>query len=91
MKFLNRVRNYIRYDLKEILNPSSLPDPPGTPPRRTLTLKEWISLFRETYLDYIDSWRSEPRRPVHLPSESDPKPNKAEAEELNILQELGMV
>lgn len=32
---------YIRYDLREIIAPSSLPDPAGVQPERRLTLQEW--------------------------------------------------
>ena len=32
---------YIRYDLREIIAPSSLPDPANVQPERRLTLQEW--------------------------------------------------
>ncbi|MFS7927507.1 hypothetical protein Hanom_Chr04g00309941 [Helianthus anomalus] len=35
-----KVCDYVRYDLKEIAFPSSLPDPPHFKKRRKLTLKE---------------------------------------------------
>lgn len=37
---LRAARNYIRYDLREIILPSSLPDPPGKFPKR-LTLPQY--------------------------------------------------
>jgi hypothetical protein len=36
-----RLMNYVRHDLREIVAPSSLPDPPGVKPERRLTLQEW--------------------------------------------------
>lgn len=37
---LRKVSDYVRYDLKEIAFPSSLPDPPHIKKRRKLTWKE---------------------------------------------------
>jgi len=38
-KVFRRVVQYVKYDLKEILSPTGLPDPPGTPPRKPITVK----------------------------------------------------
>jgi hypothetical protein len=39
-----RLWDYIRYDLREIINPSSLPNPPGyVPPPRT-PIKVWFKV-----------------------------------------------
>ncbi|KAE8810577.1 hypothetical protein D1007_12795 [Hordeum vulgare] len=54
MKFrvvCRKLYDYVRYDLKEIAFPSSLPDPPGTKRRPKLTLKEkWCILKEATRL-----------------------------------------
>lgn len=45
-----KVYDYIRYDLKEIAFPSSLPDPPGTIIRPKLTWKQRYEVsFRNSY------------------------------------------
>jgi succinate dehydrogenase/fumarate reductase-like Fe-S protein len=42
---------YIRYDLREIIAPSSLPDTAGVQPERRLTLQEWrqVKSVRRTH------------------------------------------
>lgn len=42
-----KVRDYVRYDLKEIVFPSSLPDPPHIKKQRELT---WEERFVVSYL-----------------------------------------
>ncbi|KAJ8450407.1 hypothetical protein Cgig2_002092 [Carnegiea gigantea] len=59
MKFkvvCKKVYDYIRYDLKEIAFPSSLPDPPHIKKRRKLTWKEWYYVVREASRLYAASW-----------------------------------
>ncbi|KAM3278832.1 hypothetical protein ACQJBY_046242 [Aegilops geniculata] len=59
MKFrvvCKKVYDYVRYDLKEIAFPSSLPDPPGTKRRPKLTLKEKWCILKEATRLYGASW-----------------------------------
>uniref|UniRef100_A0A7C9DC02 Uncharacterized protein n=1 Tax=Opuntia streptacantha TaxID=393608 RepID=A0A7C9DC02_OPUST len=59
MKFkvaCRKVYDYIRYDLKEIAFPSSLPDPPHIKKRPKLTLKEWYYVVKEASRLYAASW-----------------------------------
>ncbi|GLT40686.1 hypothetical protein SLA2020_148000 [Shorea laevis] len=52
-----KLYDYIRYDLKEIAFPSSLPDPPHrVKKQRKLTLQEWISVFKKASRLYVASW-----------------------------------
>ncbi|XP_042456226.1 uncharacterized protein LOC122040839 [Zingiber officinale] len=51
-----KVYDYVRYDLKEIAFPSSLPDPPHIKKRRKLTwIERWYVLKEATRL-YAASW-----------------------------------
>ncbi|KAK9065971.1 hypothetical protein SSX86_015373 [Deinandra increscens subsp. villosa] len=51
-----KVRDYVRYDLKEIAFPSSLPDPPHFKKRRKLTFKERYLVLKEATRLYAASW-----------------------------------
>ncbi|KAL9248538.1 hypothetical protein AKJ16_DCAP18355 [Drosera capensis] len=51
-----KARDYIRYDLKEIAFPSSLPDPPHIKKRRKLTWIERYYVIREACRLYAASW-----------------------------------
>ncbi|KAI3471905.1 hypothetical protein Pfo_028593 [Paulownia fortunei] len=51
-----KVYNYVRYDLKEIAFPSSLPDPPHIKKRRELTWKERFLVLKEASRLYGASW-----------------------------------
>ncbi|KAM0844525.1 hypothetical protein ACQ4PT_056982 [Festuca glaucescens] len=51
-----KLYDYVRYDLKEIAFPSSLPDPPGTVRRPKLTLKEKWCILKEATRLYGASW-----------------------------------
>ncbi|KAL8232996.1 hypothetical protein R6Q57_002774 [Mikania cordata] len=51
-----KVRDYVRYDLKEIAFPSSLPDPPHFKKRRKLTWKERFLVLKEATRLYAASW-----------------------------------
>ncbi|XP_068324996.1 uncharacterized protein [Pyrus communis] len=51
-----KVYDYIRYDLKEIAFPSSLPDPPHIKKRRKLTMHEWFLVLKEASRLYAASW-----------------------------------
>ncbi|XP_068646563.1 uncharacterized protein [Aristolochia californica] len=51
-----KVSDYVRYDLKEIAFPSSLPDPPHIQKQRKLTLKEWFHVLKKASRLYAASW-----------------------------------
>ncbi|KAF8397947.1 hypothetical protein HHK36_016873 [Tetracentron sinense] len=51
-----KVYDYVRYDLKEIAFPSSLPDPPHMKKRRKLTWKERFYVLKEASRLYAASW-----------------------------------
>lgn len=51
-----KVYDYIRYDLKEIAFPSSLPDPPHIKRRRKLTWNERFLVLKEAARLYAASW-----------------------------------
>ncbi|KAF5747779.1 hypothetical protein HS088_TW05G00506 [Tripterygium wilfordii] len=51
-----KVYDYIRYDLKEIAFPSSLPDPPHIKKRRKLTWHERFLILKEASRLYAASW-----------------------------------
>ncbi|XP_010246089.1 PREDICTED: uncharacterized protein LOC104589436 [Nelumbo nucifera] len=51
-----KVRDYVRYDLKEIAFPSSLPDPPHIKKRRKLTWNERFLVLKEASRLYAASW-----------------------------------
>ncbi|KAM1676498.1 hypothetical protein EV1_041557 [Malus domestica] len=59
MKFrvvCRKVYDYIRYDLKEIAFPSSLPDPSHIKKRRQLTMREWFLVLNDASRLYAASW-----------------------------------
>ncbi|XP_010525696.1 PREDICTED: uncharacterized protein LOC104826817 [Tarenaya hassleriana] len=51
-----KVYDYVRYDLKEIAFPSSLPDPPHIKKRRKLTWNERFLILKEASRLYAASW-----------------------------------
>ncbi|BAT85895.1 hypothetical protein LR48_Vigan03g246100 [Vigna angularis] len=51
-----KIYDYIRYDLKEIAFPSSLPDPPHLKKRRKLTRDERIWVLKRASRLYAASW-----------------------------------
>lgn len=51
-----KVFDYVRYDLKEIAFPSSLPDPPHIKRRHKLTWKERFLVLKEASRLYAASW-----------------------------------
>ncbi|KNA20753.1 hypothetical protein SOVF_049490 isoform A [Spinacia oleracea] len=51
-----KVYDYVRYDLKEIAFPSSLPDPPHIKKRSKLTWKESYYVLKEASRLYAASW-----------------------------------
>lgn len=54
-----RVVNYVRHDLKEIVFPSSLPNPPGYVPPPPLTIREAVKRTQFALRSYLDTWNSE--------------------------------
>lgn len=54
---LARIRRYLVYDLKEIILPSPLPNPPEySPPPREST-KELINRIRNGFSLYLETWK----------------------------------
>ncbi|XP_052175069.1 uncharacterized protein LOC127789972 [Diospyros lotus] len=53
---LRKAYDYVRYDLKEIAFPSSLPDPPHIKKRRKLTWEERYLVLKEASRLYAASW-----------------------------------
>lgn len=53
---LRKACDYVRYDLKEIAFPSSLPDPPHVKKLRKLTWKERYLVLKEASRLYAASW-----------------------------------
>ncbi|XP_074311829.1 uncharacterized protein LOC141647515 [Silene latifolia] len=51
-----KLYDYVRYDLKEIAFPSSLPDPPHFKKRRKLTWKDRYYVLKEASRLYAVSW-----------------------------------
>ncbi|KAH9619336.1 hypothetical protein KSS87_001635 [Heliosperma pusillum] len=51
-----KLYDYVRYDLKEIAFPSSLPDPPHFKKRRKLTWKDRYYILKEASRLYAVSW-----------------------------------
>ncbi|KAF4402851.1 hypothetical protein CsatB_019334 [Cannabis sativa] len=51
-----KLYDYVRYDLKEIAFPSSLPDPPHIKKRRKLTWAERFQVLKEASRLYGASW-----------------------------------
>lgn len=65
LKLWRRASRYVRYDLREIIVPSSLPNPPDeqiAPPR---TWKECWQLVKLGCSDYRDSWRFHSPEKLH--------------------------
>lgn len=52
-----KISNYVRYDLKEIAFPSSLPDPPHLKPRTKLTWTQWLEVLKKASRLYVESWK----------------------------------
>jgi hypothetical protein len=55
---LGRVKTYLTRDLREIIAPTSIPNPPGYQPPRKLKLNEKIRVIKSTTRMYLDTWRS---------------------------------
>eukprot|EP00884_Botryococcus_braunii_P012915 jgi/Botrbrau1/21624/Bobra.43_1s0026.1 len=53
--------NYVRYDLREIILPRPMPDPPDFVPERKLSLKDYLEIIKATNRRYMESWKSPPK------------------------------
>uniref|UniRef100_M4CNU7 Uncharacterized protein n=1 Tax=Brassica campestris TaxID=3711 RepID=M4CNU7_BRACM len=74
-----KVSDYIRYDLKEIVLPSSLPDPPHVVKRRKLTWHERFLVLKEASRLYGASWVRDigpELRPNDYKKQGDAEPKK---------------
>jgi hypothetical protein len=101
MKFrvvCRKLYDYVRYDLREIAFPSSLPDPPGTKRRANLTLKEKWCILKEATRLYGASWvrdiGPELRPNDYNKFKEEPEPSITEAgktaSELTVLEDLAV-
>ncbi|CAM0957829.1 unnamed protein product [Alopecurus aequalis] len=88
----------VRYDLKEIMFPFSLPDPPGTKRRPKLTLKEKWCILKEATRLYGASWVRDigpelrPNDYKKVKDESNPKSTEEEktTSEPTVLEDLAV-
>eukprot|EP00887_Chlorella_sp_A99_P002635 scaffold6.g2635.t1 len=53
-----RAADWLRHDLREIVAPSSLPDPPGYVPAPRTSLLKWLRILRHAGRAYVDTWDS---------------------------------
>ncbi|XP_047093778.1 uncharacterized protein LOC124706169 isoform X1 [Lolium rigidum] len=98
MKFrgvCRKLYDYVRYDLREIAFPSSLPDPPGTKRRPKLSLNEKWCILKEATRLYVASWVRDigpELRPNDYKLKEEPDPNITEegktASEPTMLEDL---
>eukprot|EP00850_Spirogloea_muscicola_P007090 SM000035S13070 [mRNA] locus=s35:275875:277410:- [translate_table: standard] len=79
---------WLRYDLPEIVFPSSIPDPPHLrpPPRRRLTWQERQKVLVDSWVEYKQTWMS-PREDRSTASRKDLKGEMGEA---TMAEEMGM-
>lgn len=57
-KLLARAKLYLKYDLKEIVLPTSIQDPPGYVAPQRKSLREKVLLLRTNFGLYLDTWNS---------------------------------
>eukprot|EP00899_Mesostigma_viride_P000205 jgi/Mesvir1/10185/Mv16993-RA.1 len=60
MKRLRRLITWFKTDFREIVAPSSIPDPPGYPAYRRPTFKEHVEASRLAWKDYVQTWKPDP-------------------------------
>ena len=91
---LHRTYRYVRYDIREILFPSSIPNPPGYVPPPGKTLRQKVNILTSAVRLYIDSWDSKKveaqlrreRGEPDVPDNSDsPEQREEDSEELKLL------
>ncbi|KAJ8534053.1 hypothetical protein K7X08_007377 [Anisodus acutangulus] len=94
-----KVSDYVRYDLREIAFPSSLPDPPHFKKRRKLTLKERYLVLKEASRLYAAScvrdigpehWPNEHKKKRELDGELDEENGNRKEKESSTLEDLAV-
>lgn len=89
-----KLYDYIRYDLKEIAFPSSLPDPPSYKPKPKLTTKEKWYVLKEASRLYAASWvrdiGPELRPREHKAKSTDKQDSSKQEIEMSLLEELAV-
>ncbi|CAH8292841.1 unnamed protein product [Eruca vesicaria subsp. sativa] len=91
-----KVSDYIRYDLKEIILPSSLPDPPHVVKHRKLTWHEQFLVLKEATRLYGASWVRDigpELRPNDYKKHGDAEPKKQAKEtekEPSVLEDIAV-
>lgn len=89
-----KLYDYIRYDLKEIAFPSSLPDPPGFKPKPKLTTRQKWYVLKEASRLYAASWVRDigpDLRPREHKMGATEKPESAKQEiEMSLVEELAV-
>ncbi|KAJ4781719.1 Embryo defective 2735 protein [Rhynchospora pubera] len=89
-----KLYNYMRYDLKEIAFPSSLPDPPGYEPEPKLTIKQKWHVLKEASRLYAVSWvrdiGPDLRPEEHKTEASEKKDGSKQETEMSIVEELAV-
>ncbi|KAL5545782.1 hypothetical protein UlMin_005469 [Ulmus minor] len=79
-----KLYDYVRYDLKEIAFPSSLPDPPHIKKRRKLTWRDRFLVLKEATRLYAASWvrdiGPELRPNDYKKEEDEDKPNEGKSQ-----------
>lgn len=58
-KVCRSIKHYFQHDFKEIILPSSLPNPPGYTPPPPVTWSETVERLRKTFTMYLDTWNKE--------------------------------
>lgn len=82
VKAWHRVKSYIRYDLREIINPSSLPNPPDYVPPEKLTWQERRQVIQEANRKYWKTWQASQETEEKL-KEFEPKHDDSLGSELS--------
>jgi hypothetical protein len=77
---LRRAVRYLRHDLREIIAPTSIPNPPGYVPPPPQSLGERWATVRGACRAYIDSWDSK-KLEAELRRRRGQDPNKTDAQE----------
>ncbi|KAH7330894.1 hypothetical protein KP509_20G007000 [Ceratopteris richardii] len=95
-----RFRDYLRYDFKEIVLPSSLPDPPGTIPDPKLTWSELMHVLKLSARLYVKSFKNPDidieeeielmKNPEKAKAKKKEEEKKAEDREPSTIEDLAM-
>ncbi|CAL8469150.1 g8691 [Coccomyxa elongata] len=73
LKAWRRVRDYIKYDLREIIAPTSLPYPPGEEPPGN-ERENFLQILRLATRDYLETWKSEEPEKIQQTEEQQETP-----------------